>query len=152
MALLDVSSVLIDPDFTDTIIVRRRKLVIDEHGRPTAGSSIEQDFTNVLAVVTSDSPNNLQRSDDYGSFMRSISVVTQFRLRGQTKDYLPDIVVWRGNNFIVDSFDPYPQFGSGFIQATCQSMDRNDNALDQIINASLKFNSSSNSSLIVSVI
>lgn len=142
MALLDVSSILLDPDFTELVTVRRRLQNIDTYGRPAV---IETDYPNIVAVVTAGSPNDLKREDDYASFMRSITVVLQFRVRGQTEGYLPDIIVWRGNNFIVDSFDPYPQFGNGFYQVSAQSMDRNDNAMELVLNGQMAFNNKTNS-------
>jgi hypothetical protein len=142
MALLDVSSVLLDPDFTELVTIKRRAQTDDGHGRIITVDTI---YPNIVAVLCAASPEDLTRETDYGAFMRSIRVVLQFRIRGQTEGYLPDVVVWRGNNFIVDSFDPYPQFGNGFYQAICQSMDRNDNAMELVLNGQLAFNNKTNS-------
>lgn len=142
MALLDVSPILLDPDFTELVTVRRRLQNVDMYGRPNV---IETDYNNIVAVVTAGNPNDLKREDDYAAYMRSITVVLQFRIRGQTEGYLPDIIVWRGNNFIVDSFDPYPQFGNGFYIVTAQSMDRNDDAMELVLNGQLAFNNILNS-------
>ena len=123
MALLDVSEILTDPDFADKFNVRRRSETVDTHGRSTVA---EQLFSQVVGVVTAISPSDLDRREDYQAMTRSISIVCQFRLRGETDGGQPDIVVWRGNNYIVKHIDPYPQFGRGFIQAECSSMDRVD--------------------------
>ena len=142
MALLDVDQALHDPDFTDYVTVIRRQQSTDNYGRLVTNDTV---FTNVAAVITVNSPNDLYREEDFEYFMRTISVITQFRLRGQTENYQPDIVVWRGNQFVLQTFDPYPQFGQGFFQAICASMDRNDNALDQIYYGKLNFSTRHNS-------
>jgi hypothetical protein len=142
-ALLDVSEVLSDPDFCEKVTVRRRQQALDEHGRDYA---IETNYLNVSMVITAGSPNDLQRPEDYESFLRSITVVTKFRLRGQVKDFLPDVVVWRGNNFVVDALDPYPQFGNGFYQGYCTSMDREDNAFDLVLTGQMVYNNALNTS------
>lgn len=143
MALLDISAVLQDPELTDLVTVRRRLEAVDNFGRPGLTETV---FPNVVAVVTSSNPNDLNRQDpDLESASRTISVITKFRMRGQVKDYLPDVVVWRGNNFVVAYIDLYPQFGNGFYQVICTSMDRNDSAMELILNGQLAFNLNTNS-------
>jgi hypothetical protein len=118
---LDVTSVLFDPDFADKFNVRRRAEVMDEHGRST---QVEKLLKNKAGVVTAISPNDLNRAEDYQTMTRSISVICKFSLRGETQGYQPDIVVWKGGNYLVKHVDPYPQFGQGFYQAECSSMDK----------------------------
>lgn len=142
MALLDVSNILLDPDFTDVFAVKRREEKIDNYGRVTTNDLI---LGGIVGVITSSSPNDLDRKTDYEAATRNISVVCRFRLRGETNGYQPDVVVWHGNNYVVRQIDVYPQFGSGFIQATCESMDRQDNALDTIKTGQLAFNDLKNS-------
>jgi len=127
MALLDVSEILTDPDFSSRIKVKRRKQTIDVNGR-----SVETSETfDIIAVVTSDSPNDLNRGDpDYEFSNNAISVVTRFQLIGQTEGYLPDVVIFAGNNYVVADINSYPQFGQGCYQTTCISMDRNEKAID----------------------
>lgn len=127
MALLDVDSPLLDPEFIDHFDVLRRQEVVDAHGRQT---TVNTTFPRVIGVVTSSSPNDLERPEDYEIFARIISIVTKFRARGEVSGYLPDIVVWRGDNFVVKHIDLYPQFGEGFYQLDCESMDRTDLATD----------------------
>jgi hypothetical protein len=142
MPLLDVTQILTDPDFADSFAVRRRTDVIDSHGRsvPT-----EQTFSPVIGVVTANSPSDLDRKEDYQTMSRSITVVCRFALRGETTDSQPDIVVWRGSNFLVKHVDLYPHFGAGFFQAECSSMNKTDNALQSGLIPQLAFNVAANS-------
>lgn len=145
MAFLDVTSILLDPDLTDIFTVRRRQEIVDNHGRSTIQETL---FAGQIGVITSSNPNDLERPEEYEAFTRSISVVCRFRLRGETVGYQPDVVVWHGNNYVVKHIDLYPQFGAGFIQADCESMDRQDNAVDRLFIGQLAFNSTSNSGLL----
>jgi len=121
--LLDVTQILTDPDFADKFNVRRRAQTVDAHGRADANEEL---IVGVIGVVTAISPSDLDRQTDYDGMSRSISVVTKYFLRGETSGYQPDVVVWRGSNYLVKHVDPYPHFGPGFMQAECSSMDKAD--------------------------
>lgn len=142
MALLDVTQILTDPDLVDIFDVIRRQETVDNTGTSVVTPTT---FSRVIGVVTSIGPSSLDRSENYQTFTRSISVVTKFPLRGETTGYQPDIVYWRGDSFVVKAIDPYPQFGPGFWQAECTSMDKTDAALDVVPQAPLSFSLAGNS-------
>ncbi len=145
MALLDVTELLSDPDLVDTFTVQRRVDTIGANGRTTPGL---QTFAGVVGVVTAIGPSDLDRKDDYQSMSRSISIVTKFRLQGEVTGAQPDIVVWRGDSYVVRSIDLYPQFGPGFVQVECTSMDRTDVAMPGTPSAAVKYDQASNSQYI----
>ncbi len=142
MALLDVTEILNDPDFVDTFTVQRRSEVIGVNGR---SQQTVQTFSNVVGVVTAIGPSDLDRQDGYQTMRRSISIVTKFRIQGEATGIQPDIIVWRGDNFVVKSLEPYPQFGVGFVQVECTSMDQTDVPLLAPTPPALQFNQPSNS-------
>ena len=123
MPLLDVSDIVDDPDFADRFTVVRRKETVDTHGRATV---VEQLFKKVVGVVTMGSPNDLDRREDYQNFTRSITVVTRFAVQGVVAGYQPDLIEWRGTRHLVKHVAPYPQFGRGFYQVECSSMNNVD--------------------------
>lgn len=141
MPFLNVDTVFIDPDFTDRFTVDRRVETVDTHGRSVVG----HEYFHETGVVTAVSPNDLQRQEGYQAMSRSISIVCKFNLHGETSGMQPDIVVWRGSNYLVKHVDPYPQFGVGFFQAECSSMDRVDPALSAEVLGQLVFNLPANS-------
>jgi len=141
MPTLDVSDALNSPEFNDRFNVVRRQEIVDTHGRSTL---TETTYPNVIGVVTSGSPNDLDRPSDYESFTRSISVVTKFKLRGEVAGYQPDVIIWHGSQFVVKAIDLYPQFGPGFYQVECESMERTDTAIGETTLNSLAFNTSKN--------
>ena len=141
MPLLDVSSILLDPDLADTITVLRRIEWVGTNGRST--TSVQKIGT--IGVVTMASPNDLDRAAETQVTTRTISVVTKFKARGEAQGYQPDIILWRGDNYVVKSIEPYPQFGAGFVQLQCDSMDIQDVAFDYFKPPMMAFNQTFNS-------
>jgi len=123
MPFLDVTQFLTDPDFADRFTVRRRNESVDKHGRSTI---VETRIPNVIGVVTMGSQSDLDRRDDFQVTTRALTVVCKFALRGEVSQYQPDVIVWRGDNYLVKHVDLYPHFGPGFYQAECYSVDRTD--------------------------
>ena len=144
MAFLDVSDVLLDPDFTNSFVVQRRLETVDVNGR----SQVQTFSAPSFGVVTAASPNDLERLPESDVYRRVISIVTKFKLRGETKDasgnnWKPDLIVWQGDHYLVREIDLYSQFGAGFIQALCSSEDLVDKPPTE---TSASFNSKANSS------
>lgn len=130
MPLLDVTEVLADAYLADVFTVQRRVETIGTNGRSTLA---QQTFNNVVGVITMASPTELDRlasQPDFQVASRTISVVTRFPLRMAVKGEQPDVVVWLGTTYLVAACDGYPQFGAGFYQALCTSMDRADVPMD----------------------
>ncbi len=123
MALLDFSEVILDADLCDTIVVKRRAEAVNTSGRPVFTT---QTFNDVVAVVTSAGKNDLERLPEDQRMGRNLCIVTNFKLRGPAPGYQPDLITWYGDDFIVKQLDPYPQFGTGFVQAIVGSIDTID--------------------------
>lgn len=141
MPLLDVSSLLTDPDVVDVFDVTRRVQIVDNHGRTGTADKI---FPRILGVVTMSSPTDLDRSEDFQVTSRSIQIVCKFALSSESTGSQPDIVRWRGSNYIVRHVDLYPQFGQGFFQAECESTNKTDVTLLGGYNPQLLFTQPSN--------
>lgn len=120
MPLIDVTDVLLDPDFADVFSVIRRAEVVD----PATGRSVITPTTyhDIVGVVTAAAPGDLDRRDDGQMMARKISIVTQYRLRGPGNGFQPDQIVLGEVTFTVTEILPYTRFGGGFIQATAESM------------------------------
>lgn len=144
MALLNMSEVLLDPLLTSKFHVERRSEVISDKGRAVITPQI---ISNVVGVVTAANPNDLERLDGYEITQRAITIVTKFRLQGEVTSKQPDVIQWKGSRYIVKIVDYYPQFGNGFIQADCVSMDMVDGELPPWLPGEMKFNNQANSAL-----
>lgn len=121
---IDVTDLLSDPDFAERLIVMRRLQVID----PVTGISSAQSSLiapSPLGVVIPQADLPIQRGPDQQALPRLIEVHTKFRLRSASIEnsitYLPDFIVWNGDNFYVNRVYDYSHFGRGFIQADCSS-------------------------------
>lgn len=142
MALLNVTEVLLDPLLNSRFTVVRRISSVDAKGRETP---VEKLFQGVIGVVTPSSPSDLDRQEDYQTYSRSITVVTKFPLQGSTNTTQPDIVVWMGSRYLVNHVDSCAQFGPGFYEAECSSIQKADGTIGVDAPAAAKFNLKTNS-------
>ncbi|WP_313506794.1 head-tail adaptor [Kosakonia sacchari] len=126
MPLLDVSDVLMDPDFLDTSLVCHRQIqTVDADNFPT---NTPQDIP-FSGVVTVDRSLEAKRMAAGQNINGAILIVTQFRLtQGQPEtNSAPrldaDIVKYSGRDYRVTFVDPYTRYGAGFVQAHCELLD-----------------------------
>lgn len=116
MALLDVSDVVLDPDFMDAgLICCRMTQTVDEYGR--ASNSEAQ--TAFSGVVTSDKGDILHRNADGSRIIGSILIHSVFRLSDGSAGQDADEIIWRGRRYTVVNVNDYSHFGRGFVCATC---------------------------------
>lgn len=128
MPLLDVTEVLLDPDFVDTTLVCHRQVqTVDEDNFPV---NTAQDIP-FSGVVTVDRSLQAQRMAAGQNINGAILIVTQFRLTqgmpasDTTPELDADIVTYRGRNYRVTFVDPYTAYGAGFVQAHCELLEFN---------------------------
>lgn len=116
MAQLDVTDVLLDPDFMDTGLACKRQVVeVGDNGR-TASTETNIAFAG---VVTSDKGDILERLAGGERKKGSITIHTVFQLTAGEGDTTADIVTWRGKTYTVSNVNDYGHFGRGFVCATC---------------------------------
>lgn len=127
MADIDVSDLMLDPDFVDLagITVIRRPETINSQGRSVVASPVT--FVGVIASVIPVPDAPMIRGPDQQNLPNLIEVHTKFLLRGVSSGFQPDIVVWNGDQFVVNKVHNYSKYGAGFVQADCSSMDHTDN-------------------------
>lgn len=131
MAFLDVSiDTLLDPTFTDRIVVTRRKDVVGNNGRTTPRTVFTKPAHAIVTMASSAELDRLPK--DYQITGREISVVTKFPLQGEVLGKQPDMLTWRGDTYIIKAIDYYPQFGAGFVQAICVSLDLTDFNIEEV--------------------
>lgn len=125
MAMSIASQVVLDPYLADKFKVVRRAEVVSDRGR---SSTNDQTFANVVGVVCMSEDAEVMRQEfpEMQFSTRVISIVSKFKIQTAVAGYQPDLVVWRGDSYLVRKVSPYPQFGPGFYQSTCSSIDRQD--------------------------
>lgn len=124
MPLLDMSTVLDDPNIIDTFAVLRRTEVVNNFG-VSAVTAVST--PGVYGVVYPSNENDLKRFPDLQVQAKALTVITRFALRGESEasgsEFQPDVVVWNGDNFVVRALEDWSNYASGFILAICTSID-----------------------------
>lgn len=117
MPFLDVSDVLLDPEFNDdSMVCHRKDQTIGANGRASnAGTT-----TPFNGVVTMESSKKLTRGSDGAVVAGSITIHTQFRLVSGEGGRDADVVTWDGADYTVARTDNYSRYGNGFIAAYCE--------------------------------
>lgn len=121
---LDVTEVLFDPEFMDTIDVVRNTESVDEHGLTIL---TPQTIRRVKAVITQHNGDILRREMAGQHVEGSISVYTTFELTDGRdighKELGADLVVYpsgTGDRYTVTKINNYMRYGRGFVSATCE--------------------------------
>ncbi|WP_434462859.1 head-tail adaptor [Serratia plymuthica] len=123
MPLLDVTEVLLDPDFADpSLICRRQTQTTDDDNFPV-NTQQEIPFSGVVTVDRSLEARRMAAGQNISG---AILIVTQFRLTQGRKSVADgpnldaDLVVYNGGLYRVTFVDPYTRYGAGFVQAHCE--------------------------------
>ncbi|KAF1069150.1 MAG: hypothetical protein GAK45_01171 [Pseudomonas citronellolis] len=117
MAQLDVTEILLDPDFMDTgLVCTRNTQVVGDNGRAVNTPT----RTPFAGVVTSDKGDILERLAGGERKKGSITIHTLFRLTaGDGETIIADTVTWQGRDYTVANVNDYSHFGRGFVAASC---------------------------------
>lgn len=113
---IDVSELLLDPDFTQSVQVIRATAPVDIHGRVTP---VETTF-EIVASVQANSGQALAMLVDGSRISDSISVHSQTLLFASEQGRVADIVVWRNRRYVVKIVRLWDGWGAGFCSATCE--------------------------------
>lgn len=113
---LDVSDVLLDPDFMNKgIDCKRTAVVPGDNGR--SQTIIANSKFN--GVVTSNDGFKLDRRPDGTVIKGAINIHTRFVLTEGDASHQADEITWQGREYIVSQTLPNTQYGRGFIKAIC---------------------------------
>lgn len=134
---LDVSELLSDPLFVETemTVLRRRQVLVKGRTSPEVYEVITGVSGSVQPKDTAIGGNVITRAPDMEFRGSNLNIYTQFRLRGVTKqatgqpsdgDYLPDVVIWNGDHFLVVLTNDYTHYGAGYMHAELESIEAVD--------------------------
>jgi galactose-6-phosphate isomerase len=120
MATLDVSDVPICAEFADTFQVLRRIEVVDGSGRSITTTEV---IATPLGTIYPTGDNGLTREAEYEAGHKSLTIVTPYRLQGPAPGFQPDLIEYRGNEFVITDIEDYSQYGAGFVVAQATSIE-----------------------------
>lgn len=116
MALLDVSDLLADPDFADTLtLIRSVETVTDEGLAERTETS-----ATITGVVQSGAGDMLRLGADAAQASGAITVYTTTPLRVVSEAGPADVLEWRGRRYTVVQVSDWGNFGAGCYAATCE--------------------------------
>ncbi|MGI4851700.1 MAG: hypothetical protein ACRYGR_07140 [Janthinobacterium lividum] len=114
MPNLDVSELLLDPDFCQAVIVERYAQSVTSQGLAATKSGQAQ----ISAAVVPAGSLDLNRGADTEIIKGRIIAYTQFPLTAGSDGIGADVLFWQNRRYTVSSVDEYTQFGVGFVMAT----------------------------------
>lgn len=126
---IDVTEVLADTTVAgETFTVVRRQETVSTGGLVTTQTTT---FNGVVGSVTPTGENSLLREEALQTQAKTIHVVTTFLLRGESRDaagnsFQPDLVLWKGDYYLVRLLSDFSQYGAGMVEAECSSFDYRD--------------------------
>lgn len=116
MAQLDVSDLMLDPDFADTLVLITRVSSINEFGEPV----LTETSSNIIGIVQQGGSDELARLPEGAKLSEAISVFHKSILSTERAGGYADIIVWQGQRYQVqDIEEPYSHYGGGFSKAIC---------------------------------
>lgn len=116
MAMIDVSALMLDPDFTNTVTLIRRAVFVSSVGETVL---VETPIT-IVAVVSSGKAEVLERMPTGARLSDVIAVYYQGELRAESPGGYADVIVWNGKRYQVHEVpEQYMNFGAGYTMAHC---------------------------------
>lgn len=116
MPLLDVSEVILDIDFVDSLVCARMTQVV-------SGNGIATDTASTIpfhGVVTNNTGDLLMRLAEGSRITGSITVHSRFNLIAGADGVDADVVTWNGRQYTVTNVSDWSRFGRGFTAANCE--------------------------------
>jgi|KBSMisStandDraft_5_1062788.scaffolds.fasta_scaffold218774_4 hypothetical protein len=118
MASLDVSDIPLCDEFSDRFDVLRRPETLDHHGR----SATSQVVASARGTIYPTGDNSLVRMADFEAGRKTLTIVTTYRLQQASPGHQPDLILYRGTEYVISRVEDYSQYGAGFIVAEASSI------------------------------
>lgn len=115
MPTLDVSGVLLDPRFSQTISVTRKIQTVGSNG---LASYTETTFDVSGVLVSAGQP--FARDPDMQREQSSFRIYTRQKLQDVVAGYDPDTVNLNGRKYTVKRVSDFSNFGAGFYAVDCE--------------------------------
>ena len=116
MAQIDVSELLVDPDFTDRVTRIQRSSSVNGFGEHV----LVETPSPIIAVVQSGDTDELTRMPDGLRLADIITVYYRGELSLESPGGYADVIVWRGNRYVAkEMIQQNLNYGAGFTQAMC---------------------------------
>lgn len=113
--MIDVSDLLLDPDFAQQLTVYTRSATVNQYG--------ENELTETTKIITA----SVQAGDGemlnrlpHGAQLRDwITVYSKYHFTTDGSGRYADIVLWEGKRYNVQLLTDYSNWGDGYTMADC---------------------------------
>lgn len=115
MALIDVSDMLLDPDFINSVSLIHRTASVDSFGKNQLVETTVNTFGSVQPAPVKDVqrlPDSLRLQD-----VRKFWIKAEILSDGSAQ--YPDLIAFKGNRYQVISTEPWLNYGNGFNTGLC---------------------------------
>lgn len=117
MALIDVSELLTDPDFTNTVTLIRRASTVNTYGE----NVMTETQSTITAVVQGANTESLERVPEGARLSDLIDVYYKGQLTAESPGGYADIIVWQGKRYqVFEVVEDFMNYGAGFTKAVCK--------------------------------
>lgn len=117
MALIDVSDMMTDPDFTSQATLIRRTSTVSSYGEHI----ITETQTTITAVVQGANTETLARMPEGARLSDLIDVYYKGQLTAEQPGGYADVIVWGGKRYqVFEVVEDFMNFGAGFTKAVCK--------------------------------
>jgi hypothetical protein len=117
MALIDVSELLTDPDFTNTVTLIRRASTVNTYGE----NVMTETQSTITAVVQGANTESLERVPEGARLSDLIDVYYKGQLTAESPSGYADVIVWGDKRYqVFEVVEDFMNFGAGFTKAVCK--------------------------------
>lgn len=117
MALIDVSELLTDPDFTNTVTLIRRASSVNSYGE----NVLTETSSSITAVVQGANTETLERVPEGARLSDLIDVYYKGVLHAESPSGYADVIVFGGKRYqVFQVIEDFMNFGAGFTKAVCK--------------------------------
>lgn len=118
MATLDVSQIPLSAEFQDSFTVLARQEQIGDSGRVT----VTAQTSTQRGTLYPSADNSLIRQEDQQHGVKTLTIVTPYRLQMASDGRQPDYIAYRGVMYMIRSVQDFTQYGAGFVVAEGSSL------------------------------
>ena len=117
MALIDVSELLTDPDFTNSVTLIRRSSTVNSYGE----NVMTETSSTITAVVQGAGTESLERVPEGARLSDLIDVFYKGALHAESPGGYADVIVWSGKRYqVAEVVEDFLNYGAGFTKAICK--------------------------------
>jgi hypothetical protein len=106
-------------EFADRFDVITRPETISQSGR-SIPSQVR--VPGIYGTIYATGDNSLTRVADFEHGRKTLTICTKHRLQMAAPGFQPDVVLYRGNQFVVTNVKDWSPYGAGYIEAECSSI------------------------------